>query len=281
MLFTSAYNDVTIFKIGRSIGGMVPCYTHAFLIGDTLIDTGTRYAGDELLTSLSKNNISKIINTHYHEDHIGNNAELQKKYGSKIFAHPESIPYIKKPRAIGLRLYQRIVWGSPKSSIPIAIGDSIQAGGYTFSVITVAGHSVGHICLFEETEGWLFTGDMFCGIKNIYLRKDENFNQLLASLERLSELKVSTIFCSLKGVIGNGGEAIRAKITFMKDMRDRTRELYREGIHPKSIKHRLLGKEDEMFYITTGHFSKQNLINGMLETTPPHPTKDRNSGSKP
>ena len=47
MLKTSIHNDVTIYKMGRSIGKFVPYFVHSFLLADTLIDTGTRFAGEE------------------------------------------------------------------------------------------------------------------------------------------------------------------------------------------------------------------------------------------
>lgn len=81
MLKTSAYEDVTTYKMGRSIGKYVPYFVHAFLVEDTLIDTGTVFAGAEFLDALKGREIKQIINTHDHEDHTGNNHLIQKSMG--------------------------------------------------------------------------------------------------------------------------------------------------------------------------------------------------------
>jgi len=265
MLKTSTYEDLTIYKMGRSIGKYVPYFVHSFLLADTLIDTGTGFAGVEFLSALKDKPIHQIINTHYHEDHTGNNHIIQQKHAARIFSHRDSIPFIEKPRSVSLRLYQKWIWGYPEGSKATAIKDSVVIGPYQFQVIHVHGHSAGHICLYEPQKKWLFTGDMFCGVKNIYLRRDEDFNLMLKSLENLSTLKIDTLFCSLKGVITNGGEALSEKIKYMKNLRDKILNMHQAGMTEGQIRNKLLGREDMMFYITGGHFSKQFLIKNILE----------------
>lgn len=265
MLKTSTHDDVTIYKMGRSIGKFVPYTVHSFLLTDTLIDTGTRFAGAEFLSALEGNQIAKIINTHFHEDHIGNNHSIQQKYSAQIFAHRDSIPFIENPRSVKLRSYQKHIWDYPENSKVKEIGDSVEISQYQFQTIHVHGHSAGHICLYQPQKKWLFTGDMFCGIKNIYLRRDEDFNLMLKSLENLSRLEIDTIFCCLKGVVNNGGQALAAKIKYMKDQRDKILNLHQAGMSARQIRNKLLGREDLMFLTTGGHFSKQFLINNILD----------------
>ena len=105
---------------------------------------------------------------------------------------------------------------------------------------------------------------MFCGIKNIYLRRDEDFKTILKSLENLSRLEISTIFCGLKGVVTNGQEALNQKIIFMREMIEKTRALHESGMSVKQIRNSLLGKEDMMYYITGGHFSKGYMVENIL-----------------
>jgi glyoxylase-like metal-dependent hydrolase (beta-lactamase superfamily II) len=264
MLKTSTYDDVTIYKMGRSIGKFVPYMVHSFLLADTLIDTGTKFAGGEFLSALEGRQINKIINTHFHEDHVGLNHSIQQKYSAQIFAHQDSIPNIENPRNVKLRLYQKHIWDYPEGSKVDAIGDSIKIGQYQFQVIHVLGHSAGDICIYQPQKKWLFTGDMFCGIKNIYLRRDEDFNLILQSLENLSNLEIDTIFCCLKGVVSDGGRALAAKIKYMKTLRDKVLSLHQAGLSARQVRKKLLGPEDLMLLITGGHFSKQYLIENVL-----------------
>jgi glyoxylase-like metal-dependent hydrolase (beta-lactamase superfamily II) len=140
----------------------------------------------------------------------------------------------------------------------------MDIGSHSFRVIPCGGHSAGHICLYDPHKKWLFTGDMFCGVRNIYLRRDEDFNQMLSSLEDLSNLHIDTIFCSLKGVVTGGGNALSEKIKYMKNLRNKILSLHREGMPAGKIRNKLLGREDLMFCVTGGHFSKQFLINNVL-----------------
>ncbi len=265
MLKEKSYQGVSIYKMGRTIGNFTIYPVHSFYTNNVLIDTGTPFAQKEFLKALENKTVSTIINTHYHEDHIGNNSAIQKQHNAEIFAREASLPFLESPEKIGLRLYQKFTWKLPDKSYGKPISKKIEANGMTLDVIEAKGHSVGHICLYEPDKKWLFTGDMFCGIKNIYLREDEHFNEIIKSLEQISQLKTDTIFCGLKGMVQNGGTALKKKIEFMKNLKNETIEKKKKGFSANKIKRKILGKEDFMFYISNGHFSKQNLINSIVK----------------
>lgn len=108
--------SVNLFCMGWSPLGFLLYPVYAFLVGDTLIDTGTNRVDKEFLSALKGRAITKIVNTHHHEDHIGNNGDIQKLFGIPIYAHSSALPYLENPRLNDLRLYQRIVWDWPKKS---------------------------------------------------------------------------------------------------------------------------------------------------------------------
>ena len=226
MLKVKENNAVTLFYMGRSPLGFLLYPVYAFLVGDTLIDTGTNRADKEFLSSLKgQKRLTKIINTHHHEDHIGNNGDVQELFGIPVYAHKLALPYLENPHLNKLRFYQRIVWDWPKASKGEAVGSSINAGNYHFEVINSPGHTDDHICLYEPDKKWLFTGDLFCGTTFIYLRQDENYLQILETLKKLSRLEIKTLFCCLKGVVENGREALLKKIEKMERLRDNVLQL--------------------------------------------------------
>jgi len=256
--------SVTLFYMGRSPMGFLLYPVYAFLVGDTLIDTGTNRADKSFLSALTGRKITKIINTHHHEDHIGNNGDVQRLLGIPIYAHSAALPYLENPRLIDLRFFQRAVWDWPKKSKGTAIGSSIDAGNHHFEVINSPGHTEDHICLYEPDKKWLFTGDLFCGTTFIYLRKDENYLQILDTLKKLSQLEIMTVFCNLKGMVQNGRNALLKKISKMEQLRDGVLNLREKGLPPKKIREKTLGKEDAWNLITQGHYSKQNTIDSIL-----------------
>ena len=264
MLKAKQSGEIGIYCMGRSIGKFVPYTVHAFLAGDTLIDTGTIYARKEFARALEGKRITTILNTHHHEDHIGNNNFLQRRFNADIYAPHDALFYLENPHRIGLRFYQRFVWNLPEPSQGKTIGERITCSGYTFETIPTPGHCPDHICLYEPDKKWLFTGDIYCGRVVRYLRSDEDFNTTLSSLKKIASLDIDTLFCCLKGAVTNGKEALLDKIRYMEKLKAKVMELYHQGISPKKIRQRLLGKEDAMFYLSNAHFSKQHVVDSIL-----------------
>lgn len=273
MLKVTDHNSITLFYMGRSPMGFLLYPVYAFLVGDTLIDTGTNRAGIEFLPALKNRTIAKIINTHHHEDHIGNNADIQERFAIPIYAHALALPYLENPRLNKLRFYQRIVWDWPRPSKGDALGSGIRAGNYRFEIIHSPGHTDDHICLYEPDKKWLFTGDLFCGTTFIYLRRDENYLQILETIKKLSGVEIEIIFCNLKGVVKNGREALLKKIKKMETLRDDVLKLQEKGLPPKEIRQKVLGDEDSWNLITGGHYSKQNTIDSILSGKRPDQIK--------
>ena len=130
-------------------------YTAAYWVDGLMIDTGCFYTVTELVSALEKLNVDRVVSTHSHEDHIGANAALAKRFGAEILAHPLAIPVLAVPRdQKHLNPYQVVMWGYPEPSFAVSIPDAIQTAHHHFNVIHTPGHSSDHICLYEPHEGW-------------------------------------------------------------------------------------------------------------------------------
>lgn len=149
MLKENQSGEVRSYCMGRSIGSFVPYAVHAFLLGDTLIDTGTIYAQTEFARALENRHITTILNTHHHEDHIGNNHFFQSRFDATIYAPPDALDYLEHPHDLNLRFYQRFVWDWPEPSQGKPLEESITCAGHTLEVIPSPGHCPDHICLYE------------------------------------------------------------------------------------------------------------------------------------
>jgi glyoxylase-like metal-dependent hydrolase (beta-lactamase superfamily II) len=110
-----------------------------------------------------------VVNTHAHADHNSGNNQFDEIFVGK-WDEPASWKELdiagKERISAGFftHLEEKAIldWnpGSCKKNSPLADGDSIDLGGCRFDVIETPGHSLGSICLFERTQGWLFTGDL-------------------------------------------------------------------------------------------------------------------------
>ncbi|NLB18342.1 MAG: MBL fold metallo-hydrolase [Syntrophomonadaceae bacterium] len=264
MLEKTRVGPVKLYRAGRSVGDFVPYYVHSFLLEDVLIDTGCAWVRSELLAALEGETISKIINTHHHEDHTGNNLAVQQKFGAQIYAPHGSLPFLHNPQGLKLLPYQLFSWEYPEPSSGLPLGEQVQAGEYTLQVIPTPGHCSAHVCFYEPTQKWLFSGDIFCGQGFKYLRVDEDYNQILESLQSLLSLPIDTIFCGLIGAVPDGHSMLMAKVDFMQGLRDSVLELHHQGLSPTDICIQVLGDENKMTQLTEGHYSKQNTVDSIL-----------------
>ena len=86
-------------------------------------------------------NITRIVNTHEHYDHIGGNQQLAAATGAKILAHANAVDAI------------------PGMDRGLNAGDVIKFGTVKLRVLDTPGHTRSHICLLSAGA----TPALFCG----------------------------------------------------------------------------------------------------------------------
>jgi glyoxylase-like metal-dependent hydrolase (beta-lactamase superfamily II) len=269
MISIEDIGEVRKFRLARSILGRGLYFTAAYWVDGLMIDTGCFYTVGELVCALEDLKVERIVNTHSHEDHIGANAALTKKFGAEIHAHPLAIPVLAIPRhQKHLNPYQAVMWGYPEPSSAAPIPDIIQTVHHQFNVLYTPGHSPDHICLYEPHEGWLFSGDTYIGGKDRALRADYNIWQIIASLKKLSELDINLIFTGSGNVRKNGSTALKEKIAYLESMGEQTLELHLRGLSYRQIRRKLFGREMLIAYVTLGHFSGKHLVRSFIEDRP-------------
>lgn len=139
-----------------------------------LIDTGLGIGNIEnqvkLLTSLP----IIVITTHVHWDHIGGHSLF-----NDIYVHENDAGWLRNGIGIPLNVIKKNVIGEPFSKTPpkefnidnyrlytgepariLNDNDIINIGARSVRVLHTPGHSPGHICLFEEEKGYLYSGDL-------------------------------------------------------------------------------------------------------------------------
>jgi hydroxyacylglutathione hydrolase len=89
--------------------------------------------------------LTAILNTHHHHDHVGGNLELLKYF-------PKAVVYGGKNEG-------RI----PAQKVFLAENDSVSFGKLTARVLDIPGHTRGHIAYHFENEHCLFSGDTLFG----------------------------------------------------------------------------------------------------------------------
>ena len=134
--------------------------------------------------------LSFILNTHHHWDHVGANLALKQQTGCKIFAAASD--------------RERI----PGIDVGVEQGDVISLGEHQAQVVETPGHTSGHVVYYFAEDQALFCGDtlfvMGCG------RLFEGTpQQMYASLQTLKALPPSTrVYCTHEYTLANATFAL-------------------------------------------------------------------------
>jgi glyoxylase-like metal-dependent hydrolase (beta-lactamase superfamily II) len=260
--------EVVKLRLARGILGRPAYFTAAYWVDGLLVDTGCAHTARQLTSAVKGWRVEQVANTHSHEDHIGANAAVQEMFRCPIRAHPDALLILEDPRLQPLQPYRRLFWGWPKPSRGEPIGEQVETGQFTFQVIHTPGHSPDHVCLFEPDRGWLFSGDAYIGGQDRALRAGYDIHGILASLRKLAELPVTTIFSGSGSVHDNGTQRLQEKVAYLEELGEQIRTLRDQGLSPRRIRRQLFGRELPITYLTLGHFSGLRLVQSYLAGLP-------------
>jgi glyoxylase-like metal-dependent hydrolase (beta-lactamase superfamily II) len=264
----SSVGDITRFDLARSLAGRGYYWTTCYYVDGLLIDSGCAHSAGDLLSTMEGRPLQCISNTHTHEDHIGANGQLQRLYpGLEIRAHPLGLPVLADPHGEQpLHPYRRLCWGWPQpcSGQPLADGDLLETPQFRFRAIYTPGHSLDHLCLFEETRGWLFSGDLFVGGRDRALRVDCDIWSILASLKKVAALDVALLLPGSARLREDPCPDLQGKIAYYEALGQKVLELYRRGWSEANIVRSVCGGRMWIELVTLGHFSRRGLVRSYL-----------------
>lgn len=265
MIESTTFEEVTQIRMSREIGGRPVYWVAAYLVDGLLIDTGCSYTAAELADFLASRTVCRIVNTHFHEDHVGGNRLLKEKLGVEIYAPAASVPRIG--RAATLFPYQEMVWGYPAPVDALPLGKTIRSEHLSFDVIDTPGHSEGHAAFVERSRGWCFSGDLFAREQMKFIRPEEDMAETVASMKRLIELPSERLilFTSLGRIVEEGRQALGACIRCIEDLAGRAKALQEDGRGIPEIVRELFGGEHAFAELTNGQYRTENLVRSVLK----------------
>jgi glyoxylase-like metal-dependent hydrolase (beta-lactamase superfamily II) len=245
----------------------------AYLTDGLLIDTGPGKLRSSFLPFFQSRRIDRLAVTHVHEDHCGLAAELQREKG--LTAYVPSGAEERALRRARLPLYRRIFWGPQPAFSPEAFPDRIETENHTFQVVCAPGHTQYHICLFEPSRGWLFSGDVFARSEPSLIFGEEDVPEMVRTLDRLLELDVGTLFCAHAGVVENGLQALAAKRDYLLRIGERVRHYLGLGYPLRRIDRILFPKKPALTHISLGEWSSLNLVRSAARLPSDRPANGR------
>jgi glyoxylase-like metal-dependent hydrolase (beta-lactamase superfamily II) len=158
-----------IHRIDEASNNMAHANVYLVINGKELlvVDTGTSGNAKKIVEYVQKighqpSEVSTIVLTHYHMDHMGSAKDLKDLTNAKVAAHVEDADFVAgkkpfpKPKNLLFRAVSSFIKPTPVD-VDIALRDGDKIGSLT--VIATPGHSPGSIALFDEQRKALFVGD--------------------------------------------------------------------------------------------------------------------------
>ncbi|MGA2158214.1 MAG: MBL fold metallo-hydrolase [Dehalococcoidia bacterium] len=263
MIESKAYGEVLQIRMCRYPDFPPATWVCAYLVDGLLVDSGPAHTAQELTAFLKDKIVKKVVNTHFHEDHISANKLLQDAYGVEIFAHALAIDKINRPAE--LYPYQEEVWGYPVPSLVKPLADILETEKYRFEVIATPGHDLDHVCLFERSQGWLFTGDLYVTTRPTASRPMFDMPQILEDLKKIRALNPRIMFPAPTHVVLDPADKLDRTIDYLEDVGARVAELHSRGMDTEQIRQEIFGDEGIIAEMTQQQFSSLNIVKSFLE----------------
>lgn len=231
-----------------------------------LVDAGydTEQCWEALLTSLEAHqfrlhDLSEIVLTHNHIDHVGLVNRIIKEHPIPVYAHQKAIPRLKRePSFFEMRidffqrLYEQMDCGETgekqvnklreafeKNRDNMIVADILPLGRMhgPFQVIEVPGHAPDQVAFYLEEEQVLIGGDLLIGhiSSNAIVEPDEHGNRLktliqhYASLEKIGNLPLQWVYSGHGRVIDNPKTIIIKRLNRIKEKAERFKDMIEKG----------------------------------------------------
>ncbi|MGA2682821.1 MAG: MBL fold metallo-hydrolase [Candidatus Bathyarchaeia archaeon] len=174
-------------KIAEGIYQVEGANCNVYLVEDNdkliLIDTGLPRSSAKIIKYIEslghkRNDLSTIVVTHFHIDHVGSLKKMKTETGAKVVVHEADADFVSgkkappKPKNLMFKALSSFVKPAPvEPEMVLKDGDKIGR----LTVIHTPGHTEGSISLLDNEKKVMFVGD---ALIDLAARANEAFKRL-------------------------------------------------------------------------------------------------------
>ncbi len=153
------------------LDGFPPYAINVYLMGDVLVDAGTRHAAKRILRQLKGRSITAHALTHAHPDHQGASHEVCETLGIPLWCGDLDAAAVEDGRVMDRQPKHPIntligrTFPGPAHPVARRLREGDDVAG--FLVLDVPGHSAGHVAYWRESDRTLICGDVFTNIDTL------------------------------------------------------------------------------------------------------------------
>ena len=154
------------------LDGFPPFAINVYLMGDALVDAGSRHAAKRILRQLKGRTVAAHALTHAHPDHQGASHEVCETLRIPLWCGVLDADAVEDGRIMERQPRHPInslIIGPLMPGPPHPVARRLREGDNVagFRVLDVPGHSAGHVAFWREADRTLICGDVFTNVDTI------------------------------------------------------------------------------------------------------------------
>lgn len=148
------------------LSGFPPNAVNVYVIGDVLLDAGTRIDKRRILRQIAGRDVSAHALTHAHPDHYGSSHAICDRLNVPLWCGSADAEAVERGRIVSKG--GRTLPGPPAHPVSRRLHEGDEVAGFT--VLETPGHSPGHVSYWRESDRTLLCGDVMWGFNPFLLR---------------------------------------------------------------------------------------------------------------
>ncbi len=241
---------------------------YSYLVDGVLIDTGAQSLHKYFESFIDQADFDQVMITHFHEDHTGCAAYVEKTKKLPIYLNKKTMNYCTQ-RA-DYPLYRQLFWGRRKPFHAQAMPETFTSRNARWEVIDTPGHAYDHKALLNWETGQLFTGDLFVSERTKVVLAEESIPTIIHSLERVLTYDFQDVFCSHVGFVEDGRAALERKRDYLLSISHDVLTLQKEGDSAEVIRKKLFPKKYPIIKFSSGEWDSLHIVTSVMNENNMH-----------